>query len=89
MDRTPEIFQDQCRNLECRKVFSKAALQGHKAFGRSLTKNTYGSSRPEVFSNIGVLKNFATFRGKNLYQYVLGLMPVTLLKKRSDTGVFL
>ena len=28
----------------------------------------YRSNRPEMFSNKGVLKNFANFTGKHLYQ---------------------
>ena len=47
----------------------------------------YRSSRPEVFSKKGVLKNFTKFTGKHLCQNlffnrVAGLRPVTLLKKR-------
>ena len=45
------------------------------------------SSRPEVFCKKGALKNFAKFTGKHLCQSlflnkVVGLRPVTLLKKR-------
>ena len=45
------------------------------------------SSRPEVFCKNGVLRNFAKFTGKHLYQSlffnkVAGQRPATLLKKR-------
>ena len=44
------------------------------------------SSRPEVFCRKGVLRNFAKFAGKHLYQKLFfnffpGLRPATLLKK--------
>ena len=47
----------------------------------------YWSRRPKVFCKKGVLRNFATFTGKQLCQSfffnkVAGLMPATLLKKR-------
>ena len=45
----------------------------------------YRNSRPEVFCKNGVLRNFAKFTGKHLYQSLFfnkGLRPVTLLKKR-------
>ena len=47
-----------------------------------------------VFCKKGVLRNFAKFTGKYLYQRlfldkVAGLRPATLLKKDSGTGVFL
>ena len=49
--------------------------------------NGFRSSSPEVFYEIGVLKNFAKFTWKHLCQSlffnkVAGLMPATLLKKR-------
>ena len=45
------------------------------------------SSRPQVFCEKGVLRNFAKFTGKHLRQSlffnkVAGLRPATLLKKR-------
>ena len=50
------------------------------------------SSRSQLFFKIGVLKNFANFTGKHLclslfLNKVTG--PATLLKKDSNTGVFL
>ena len=52
------------------------------------------SSRVEVFCKKGVLKNFAKFTGKqpvpeSLFNKVAGLRPGALLKRDSDTGVFL
>ena len=49
---------------------------------------------PKVFWRKSVLRNFAKFTGKHLYQSfffnkVPGLRTATLLKKRSVTGVFL
>ena len=46
----------------------------------------FRSSLPEVFCKKGVLRNFAKFKGKHLYQRLLfnkvaGLGPATLLKK--------
>ena len=51
------------------------------------------SSRPEVFSKKGVLRNFAKFIGKCLcpslfFHKVAGLRPPTLLKKRLGHGCF-
>ena len=48
----------------------------------------FKSSNPEVLFQKSVLKNFAKFIGKHLYQSfffnkVAGLRPATLLKKRS------
>ena len=45
------------------------------------------SSRPEVFSKKGVLKHFAKFTGKHLWQRIFfnkvaGLRPATFLEKR-------
>ena len=63
-----------------------------ETFSRSLSSSLIvtlisKSSRPEVFCKIGVLRNFAKFTGKHLYQSLLfnkvaGLRPATLLKKR-------
>ena len=52
------------------------------------------SSRPEVFCEKGVLRNFAKFTGKHLFQSlffnkVAGSGPATLLKKRTRPDVFL
>ena len=52
------------------------------------------SSRPEVFCEKGVLKNFTKFTGKYLcwsllFNKVAGLRPATLLKGDSNTGSFL
>ena len=49
-------------------------------------KTAFRSSRLEVFCRKGVLRNFATFKGKHLCQ---SLRPATLLKRDSGTGVFL
>ena len=51
------------------------------------------SSRPEVFCEKGVLRNFAKFTGKHLCQSlffnkVAGLRPATLLKKETLAQVF-
>ena len=51
-------------------------------------------SRPEVFCKKGVPRKFAKFTGKHLCQSlffnkVAGIRPATLLKRESDTGVFL
>ena len=53
----------------------------------------FRSSRPEVFCRKGVLKNFAKFSGKHLYQSlfiskVADLRPATLLKKRLQNRCF-
>ena len=53
-----------------------------------------GKKQPlEVFCKKGVLKNFTNFAGKTpafelLFYKVVGLRPVTLLKRDSSTGVF-
>ena len=50
-------------------------------------------SRLQMFFKIGVPKNFANFTGKHqcwsLFYEVAGLRFVTLLKRASNTGVFL
>ena len=51
------------------------------------------SSRPEVFSKVGVLENFTKFAEKHLYQSlsfnkVAGLSLQLYLKKESGTCVF-
>ena len=52
------------------------------------------SSRLEVFCKKGVLKDFTKFTEKHLCQSLFlnkfaGLRPITLLKKRLCTGIFL
>ena len=52
------------------------------------------SSRPQMFFKIEVLKNFANFTGKHLCWSLFlikfqALSPATLLKRDSNTGVFL
>ena len=52
------------------------------------------SSRPQMFFKIGVLKYFAMFTGKHLCwsRFLIMLQafrPKTLLKRDSNTGVFL
>ena len=56
-------------------------------------KSRNRSSRPEMFSIKGVLRNFAKFPEKHLYQSlffnkVAGLGPATLLKKRLGLRCF-
>ena len=63
----------------------------YAVFGCSSSRTTpgvslYRSSRPEVFCEIGALKNFAKFTGKHLCQShffnkVAGRRPVALWKK--------
>ena len=50
--------------------------------------------QPQVFCKKGALRNFTKLTGKHLRQSlsfnnIAGLMPTTLLKKDSGTGVFL
>ena len=54
----------------------------------------YSSSRSQMFLKIGVLKSFAYFTGKQLHWNFFfiklkALSPATLLKKESNSGVFL
>ena len=56
------------------------------SFIKSYPKFIFRSSRPEVFCKKGVLRNFAKFTVKHLWQRlffnkVSGLCPATLLKK--------
>ena len=57
--------------------------------------NDYRTGRPEVFRKKGVLRNFAKFTGKHLYQSlffneVAGLQAWNfILKNDSGTGLFL
>ena len=58
------------------------------------SKWKYRSSRSQMFFKIAVLKNFAIFTRKHLRWslFLIKLqtwMPVTLLKRESNTGVFL
>ena len=51
-------------------------------------------SRSQMFLKIDVLKNFAIFTGKHLSwslisNKVVALKPATLLKRDSNTGIFL
>ena len=48
-------------------------------------------SRPEVFCKKGVLRNFAKFTGKHLFQSLFfnKVAGLTLLKRDSGTGAFL
>ena len=73
-----------CRNL----------LTIHFPNIRLITWTLKRSSRPEVFCEKGVLKNFTKFTGKYLcwsllFNKVAGLRPATLLKGDSNTGSFL
>ena len=56
--------------------------------------STLRGSRPEVFCEKDVIKNFAIFTGKHLCWSLFlvrlqALRPVTLVKRDSNTGVFL
>ena len=60
----------------------------------SVTKTDIKNSSWQMFYKIGVLKYFAKFTGKHLYwslffNKVAGIRPATLLKRDSNTGVFL
>ena len=53
-----------------------------------------GISRSQMFSKVGVIKNFAKITRKHLcwslfFSKVAGLQPAALLKRNSNTGVFL
>ena len=53
-----------------------------------------GISRSQMFSKIGVIKNFAKITRKHLcwslfFSKIAGPLPATLLKRDSNTGVFL
>ena len=53
----------------------------------------FRSSRPWMFFNMAVLKNFESFTGKHLCRIpflikLQGRRPVTLLKRDSNTAVF-
>ena len=50
---------------------------------------TSRSSRSLVFFEIGFLKNFAIFTGKHLCWSLFAWRSATLLKRHSNTGVFL
>ena len=52
-------------------------------------KKTSRTSRSLVFFEIGFLKNFAIFTGKHLCWSLLAWRSATLLKRHSNTGVFL
>ena len=57
----------------------------HLLSQNTLRQDKFRSSRPEVFCQEGVLRNFAKFTGKHLchspyFNKVAGLRPVTLLK---------
>ena len=72
-----KVLQHRCFVVNISKVFRMAIF-----------KNTIDrSSRPEVFCEKVVLRNFTKFTGKHLWQSlffnkVARLRPVTLLKKR-------
>ena len=62
--------------------------------GYSSHNKNFRSSRLQMFFKIGVLKNFVIFTGKRLcWSFFLtklqALRPATLLKRDSNTGVFL
>ena len=70
----------------CQKKLRNQSFSCNFAFA-FLMNAMYISSRPEVFSEKGVLRKFAKFTGKHLCQSlffnkVAGLRPATLLKKR-------
>ena len=66
---------------------SSLRLLNLKIYLTKVEKRVDGSNLPEVFCKKGVLRNFAKFTGKRLYQSlffkkVAGFRPITLLKKR-------
>ena len=59
----------------------------NREYFRKKSPSTIRSSRPDVFCEKGVFRNFVKFTGKHLRQglffnKVAGLRPATLLKKR-------
>ena len=48
--------------------FGILCIKGLRAFQKHFNLTTYRSSRPEVFCKKSVLRNFAKFKGKHLYQ---------------------
>ena len=78
----PGHFEKPVRAAEC---------QSHTIDRKFLVN--FRSSRPEVFSKKGVLKNFEKFTGKHLFQglffnKVAALRPATLLKRRLQHRCF-
>ena len=89
------------RLLKFRKILQRSPQNGKREIAfycnlQSLNNliKFLRNSRLEVFCKKVVLKNFAKFAGKHLWQglffnKVAGLRPETLFKKRLGTGVFL
>ena len=71
-----------CNNLALLVTFSQKHIQ---------TAGLRRSSRLQMFYKKGVLKNFSSFTEKHLFWslFWIELSPATLLKRDSNTGVFL
>ena len=71
-----------CNNLALLVTFSQKHVQ---------TAGLRRSSRLQMFYKKGVLKNFSSFTEKHLFWslFWIELSPTTLLKRDSNTGVFL
>ena len=84
MFKTP--ISDQCHNHKESMESGQLVFNTNHLTGFHMMP-TFRSSRPEVFCEKGVLRNFAKFRGKHLCQSlffnkVADLRPATLLTKR-------
>ena len=91
-----------CQNLSFKRLYYRFFWDGSNhallALSFSCIENKitwrYSSSRLQMFLKIGVLKNFANFIGKQLHWNFFfitlkALSPATLLKKDSNSSVFL
>ena len=89
------IFLTETKYSECQKtkisfliLFLKScSVNGNVVLFEIFAELISRSSRPEVFFEKRVLKNFAKFTGKHLcqslfFKKVAGVRPATLLKKR-------
>ena len=66
------FFLKFCENLK--KVYSRLSVHIYQTLilqEANLRESIYKSSRPEVVCKIGLLRNFAKFTGKHLYQRLL------------------
>ena len=93
--------QKKNENTECYCIFIPFkshvnSKQGSLIFLLFGSWSLVRSSHPEVFCKKGVLRNFAKFTGKHLYESLFliklqayGLRPVSLLKRDSGTGIFM
>ena len=88
------MFQSQLIGILCPE-FLYYKMFAFKSFLMLLYRVLiFRSSGSQMFLKIGVLKNFANYTGKHLHWSLfliklLAWRPVTLLKKDSNTGVFL